>query len=76
MAFKMKMKSYGQGKNPIKFMGMMGAMKGIGGWFSGGRNRRNRRNRNLQNPNPNPNPQNPTNAAQGAVGGAVNMMGQ
>ena len=74
--FKMKMKSYGKGKNPIKFMGMMGiAMKGMGS-ILGRRRKRNPRNpQNPQNPNPqNPNPQNPTNAAQGAVGGTANMM--
>ena len=66
--FKMKMKSYGKGKNPITQLGVMNAMGGV----LGGRKR------NPRNPNPqnlqNPNPQNPTNAAQGVIAGARNIM--
>jgi hypothetical protein len=57
--FKMKMKSYGKGKNPIKFFGAMAAVRNITN--RGG------------NPNKPNNPQNPTNIARGATFGAFNL---
>jgi hypothetical protein len=80
--YKMKMKSYGKGKNPIKFMGMGGAAMGAVRGIFGGKNKNQNPNAAAanavaeapQNPQ-NPNPQNPpVNQAQGTVGGAVNAM--
>ena len=82
MGFKMKMKAYGQGKSPIKFMelGRGGVMRGI----FGGRNKNQNPNaaaagaiagvpQNPQNPNPQNPPVNPA-PEQGVVGRAVNEM--
>ena len=48
--YKMKMKSYGKGKNPIPQLGVMNAMGGVFGGGGGGNNRNQNPQNQIQNP--------------------------